>query len=703
MVSSKRLKPPKARKKTKKTKIHGLTINDDYSWLRDNNWQEVLREPSLLKPNIKKYLDEENNWTKQKLKNLKKPQKIIFDEIKSRINENDKSLPIKDGKYQYLTETKKGLQYSIVKRKIAGKSNSRYRTIIDWNIISKKFKYFKPGGISYSNNQKIFNYSYDDKGSEFFSIKTFKVGNSKKKFSILKNTSGSSIWANDSSGFYYIVMDNNHRPSSLWFHHLNSKQKDDELIYEEKNPGYFLNISETLSKKYLILNISDHETNEIYLLNKNGEDKNLFLFCKRKKGIEYSVDHDLEKSRFIILNNNDKAIDFKISFVEEKKIQAGYEKYPKKNWRDLIKHKKGVLITDFADLKEFLIIQELKDGLPRIKFINKKNNKKTEIKFDEKAYQLNFNEGAEYASNLIRVNYSAMNVPATVYQYNLKTEKRKKLKQQKIPAGFNKNKYETKRVFAKSHDGKKIPISILKLKTTKNNAPTLLYGYGSYGMSMAPSFSVARLSLVDRGMVFAIAHIRGGMEKGRQWYLDGKLRKKKNTFKDFIKSAKFLKNSKISGDLTIHGGSAGGLLIGSTINMAPKLFKSAVADVPFVDVLNTILDASLPLTPPEWEEWGNPILNKNDFLNIQSYSPYDNVRKQEYPSLLVTAGLTDPRVTYWEAAKWVARLRELKTDKNDIFLKTNMDAGHAGKAGRYHQIDETAFMYSFILNSHNLL
>ena len=703
MVSKKRINPPKARKKSKKAKYHGLIVKDDYFWLRDNNWQEVLKKPSKLKPNIKRFLEDENRWTNESLKHLKNSRKTIFEEIKSRIKEDDRSLPVKDRKYLYLTETKKGLQYPILKRKLANKKNSRYRTIINWNFLSKNYKYFKPGGVSYSNDQKIFNYSYDDKGSEFFSIKTFNLKNKNKKFTTLKNTSGGSIWANDSSGFYYIKMDKNHRPSSLWFHYLHSKQSEDELIYEEKNPGYFLNISETLSKKYLVLNIGDHETSEIHLINKDDTERNLFLFCKRKKGIEYSIDHDLEKSRFIIMSNNDKAIDFKISYIEEEKKQPKREKYPKKNWKDLIPHKNGVLITDFADLQKFLIIQELKDGLPRITYINKKTNKTEEIRFDEKAYQLNFNEGAEYKSNTIRVNYSAMNVPTTIYEYNLNTKRRKILKQQKIPSGFNKSKYETKRVFAKSHDGKKIPISILKLKKTKQNAPTLLYGYGAYGLSMTPSFSVARLSLVDRGMIFAIAHIRGGMEKGRQWYLDGKLKKKKNTFKDFISSAKFLKQSKISNELTIHGGSAGGLLIGATLNMAPKLFKSAVADVPFVDVLNTILDASLPLTPPEWEEWGNPIINKKDFLNIQSYSPYDNVKKQDYPTLLVTAGLTDPRVTYWEAAKWVARLRELKTDKNNLFLKTNMEAGHAGKAGRYHQIEEAAFMFSFILDSHHLL
>ena len=703
MVSKKRINPPKARKKSKKAKYHGLIVKDDYFWLRDNNWQEVLKKPSKLKPNIKRFLEDENRWTNESLKHLKNSRKTIFEEIKSRIKEDDRSLPVKDRKYLYLTETKKGLQYPILKRKLANKKNSRYRTIINWNFLSKNYKYFKPGGVSYSNDQKIFNYSYDDKGSEFFSIKTFNLKNKDKKFTTLKNTSGGSIWANDSSGFYYIKMDKNHRPSSLWFHYSHSKQSEDELIYEEKNPGYFLSISETLSKKYLVLNIGDHETSEIHLINKDDPERNLFLFCKRKKGIEYSIDHDLEKSRFIIMSNNDKAIDFKISYIEEEKKQPKREKYPKKNWKELIPHKNGVLITDFADLQKFLIIQELKDGLPRITYINKKTNKTEEIRFDEKAYQLNFNEGAEYKSNTIRVNYSAMNVPTTIYEYNLNTKRRKILKQQKIPSGFNKSKYETKRVFAKSHDGKKIPISILKLKKTKQNAPTLLYGYGAYGLSMTPSFSVARLSLVDRGMIFAIAHIRGGMEKGRQWYLDGKLKKKKNTFKDFISSAKFLKQSKISNELTIHGGSAGGLLIGATLNMAPKLFKSAVADVPFVDVLNTILDASLPLTPPEWEEWGNPIINKKDFLNIQSYSPYDNVKKQDYPTLLVTAGLTDPRVTYWEAAKWVARLRELKTDKNNLFLKTNMEAGHAGKAGRYHQIEEAAFMFSFILDSHHLL
>jgi len=696
-------KPPKARKKKSKNKVHGVTLIDDYAWLRDDNWQKVLKKPSELKPNIRKFLEEENRWTDSNLKHLKKSRNIIYNEILSKINENDRSLPIKDGKFLYLSETKKGFQYPILKRKFANKLGSRYRTIIDWNKIGKKFKYFKPGGISYANNHSLFNFSYDDKGSEYFSIKTLNLKNKKKKYHPIRNTSGQTIWANDSSGFYYIKMDENHRPSSLWFHTLNTRQSNDVLIYEETNSAFFVNISETLSKRYLILNIGDHESNEIYLLNKSNNEKKMFLFCKRKKGIEYSLEHDLEKSRFIVMSNANKALDFKISYINENKISKNVEKYPQKIWKDLIPHRKGILITDFAVLKDFLIIQELKESLPKIIFINKKTRKKHEIKFDEEAYQLSFSEGVNYNNHKIRVSYSALNVPSIIYEYNLRTKKRKILKKQIIPTGFNKNKYETKRIFAKGHDGEKIPLSILKLKNLKENAPTLLYGYGAYGMSMMPSFSVARLSMVDRGMVYAIAHIRGGMEKGRQWYLDGKLKKKKNTFRDFISCANYLKKTGISSDLTIHGGSAGGLLIGAALNMAPQLFKSAVADVPFVDTLNTILDASLPLTPPEWQEWGNPILNKKDFSNIRSYSPYDNIKKQNYPDLLVTAGLTDPRVTYWEAAKWVAKLREFKTDKNNLFLKTNMNAGHAGKAGRYHQIKETAFMYAFILETHNLL
>ena len=375
----------------------------------------------------------------------------------------------------------------------------------------------------------------------------------------------------------------------------------------------------------------------------------------------------------------------------------------KKNWKDFLPYREGILITNFSCLSNYIIIQELENGLPRILTINKKTKKKNIIKFNEDLYDLDFDEGCEYKSDKIRIYYSSMSTPQITYEYKLSEQKKRIIKKQEIPSGHDPKNYSLKRIYAESHDGKKIPISIIKRKDTPKNAPTLLYGYGSYGISISPSFSSSRLSLIDRGMVYAIAHIRGGMEKGKKWYDDGKKKNKVNSFKDFISCAELLKTENISKDITIHGGSAGGLLIGASINMRPDLFHCAVAEVPFVDVLNTILDDSLPLTPPEWEEWGNPIKNKSDFNYIHSYSPYENIKEQDYPTILATSGLTDPRVTYWEATKWVAKLRSKKTDNNPLFLKTYTDAGHGGMAGRYNQIKETAFVYAFILWSNDLL
>ena len=491
-------------------------------------------------------------------------------------------------------------------------------------------------------------------------------------------------------------MDKNHRPSSLYFHLLGTHQNEDIEIYNEKDSGYFLNINETLSKKYLVLNIHNHETSEVRIINQEEKNKKLKLIAKRKKNIEYSVEHDHENSRFLILTNKDNAIDFKLMVTNENTLN-------KKNWIDFLPYREGILITNFSCLAQYIIVQELENGLPRIVVINKKNKKKNIIKFDEEIYDLNFSEGCEYHSDKIKIYYSSMATPLLTYDYKLKEQKKRIIKKQQIPSGHNEKNYNLERVYAISHDGKKIPISIIKRKDTPNNAPTLLYGYGSYGISISPSFSISRLSLIDRGMVYAIAHIRGGMEKGKKWYEDGKKKNKLNSFRDFISCAEFLKERDISGNITIHGGSAGGLLIGASINISPATFHCAVAEVPFVDVLNTILDDTLPLTPPEWEEWGNPIKNKSDFDYIGSYSPYDNIRKQNYPTILATSGLTDPRVTYWEATKWIAKLRSKKTDNNSIFLKTYTEAGHGGMAGRYNQIKETAFIYAFILWKNNLI
>ena len=690
------IKAPKARKRLVEKVIHNKKLSDQFDWIRDDNWQEVLRSPNVLKKNIRKYIDNENQWTNENLTILKPLEKKIFNEIKNKIKEEDRSIPQKDGNWLYFSETKKNKQYSILSRYEINNSIKKSKIYHDWNKESKPYKYFKPGGAFNSNDHDYLAWSYDDKGSEFYKIRIKNLAKRKNLKDYIEDTDGNIVWSLNNEGFYYIRMDKNHRPSSLYFHFLGKSQSEDIEIYKEKDSGYFLNISETLSKKYLILTIHNHETSEIRIINQKQLSKKPKLIAKRKKGVEYRIEHDEEKNRFIILTNKDKATDFKLMETNEKTVS-------KKNWKDFLPYREGVLITNFSCLSNYIIIQELENGLPRILAINKETKKKNIIEFNEDFYDLDFNEGCEYKSDKIKIYYSSMSTPQITYEYKLKEQKKRIIKKQEIPSGHNPKNYSLKKIYAKSHDGKKIPISIIKRKDTPKNSPTLLYGYGSYGISIAPGFSSSRFSLIDRGMVFAIAHIRGGMEKGKKWYEDGKKKNKVNSFKDFISCAELLKIKNISKDITIHGGSAGGLLIGASINMRPDIFHCAVAEVPFVDVLNTILDDSLPLTPPEWEEWGNPIKNKSDFNYILSYSPYENIKEQDYPIILATSGLTDPRVTYWEATKWVAKLRIKKTDNNPLFLKTYTEAGHGGMAGRYNQIKETAFVYAFILWSNGLL
>ena len=690
------IKAPKARKRLVEKVIHNKKLSDQFDWIRDDNWQEVLRSPNVLKKNIRKYIDNENQWTNENLTILKPLEKKIFNEIKNKIKEEDRSIPQKDGNWLYFSETKKNKQYSILSRYEINNSIKKSKIYHDWNKESKPYKYFKPGGAFNSNDHDYLAWSYDDKGSEFYKIRIKNLAKRKNLKDYIEDTDGNIVWSLNNEGFYYIRMDKNHRPSSLYFHFLGKSQSEDIEIYKEKDSGYFLNISETLSKKYLILTIHNHETSEIRIINQKQLSKKPKLIAKRKKGVEYRIEHDEEKNRFIILTNKDKAKDFKLMETNEKTVS-------KKNWKDFLPYREGVLITNFSCLSNYIIIQELENGLPRILSINKETKKKNIIEFNEDFYDLDFNEGCEYKSDKIKIYYSSMSTPRITYEYKLKEQKKRIIKKQEIPSGHNPKNYSLKKIYAKSHDGKKIPISIIKRKDTPKNSPTLLYGYGSYGISIAPGFSSSRFSLIDRGMVFAIAHIRGGMEKGKKWYEDGKKKNKVNSFKDFISCAELLKIKNISKDITIHGGSAGGLLIGASINMRPDIFHCAVAEVPFVDVLNTILDDSLPLTPPEWEEWGNPIKNKSDFNYILSYSPYENIKEQDYPIILATSGLTDPRVTYWEATKWVAKLRIKKTDNNPLFLKTYTEAGHGGMAGRYNQIKETAFVYAFILWSNGLL
>ena len=487
-------------------------------------------------------------------------------------------------------------------------------------------------------------------------------------------------------------MDDNHRPAKLFYHRVGTEQAQDRLIYEEKDSGFFMNVSGSSLNDYAFINIQDHETSEVWLIPANDPRAKPQLVAARETGIEYSLTEGGDV--FYILTNIDGAKDFKI-------MSAPVSAPQKQNWTEVVGEKSGTIILDIAAYKNHLVWLERNNGLPRIVIRERASGAEHAIAFDEEAYSLGLQGSAEYDTDVIRFSYSSMTTPSQLFDYNMASRERTLLKTQEVPSGHVIDDYVTRRILAPAADGELVPVSILAHKDTPldGTAPTLLYAYGAYGSTIPASFSTSRLSLVDRGFIYAIAHIRGGKDKGFTWYENGKREHKVNTFTDFIAAAKYLVAEGFTSHdrIIAHGGSAGGMLMGAITNMAPEAFGGVIADVPFVDVLNTMLDDSLPLTPPEWPEWGNPIASETDYRTIAAYSPYDNVDAKNYPPVLATAGLTDPRVTYWEAAKWVARLRDKTTSDNPVLLKINMDAGHGGASGRFSQLEEVAYIYAFAL------
>ena len=499
----------------------------------------------------------------------------------------------------------------------------------------------------------------------------------------------------DNQTIFYTTLDDNHRPDKVFRHTLGEDISKDEMVYQEHDSGFFVSLDITESNNFILISAHDHVTSEIHTIDARQPYQEATCFSKRKTGLEYEISE--RNGIFYIVTNKDGAEDYKI-------MQTDLHASEQNSWQNLYTPPQGTLLRGIYVFKDFLIRSERINGLPRIvviEFISNKFGEEHIIEFDEEAYELNIIAGYEFDTPMLRLSYTSMTTPTQIFDYQMSTRHRALMKQQEIPSGHNSDEYTTRRLFAKSADNETIPISLLYKNTTAIDvsAPMVLYAYGSYGSSMPASFSTNRFSLVDRGYIYAIAHVRGGMEKGYAWYKDGKLENKTNTFNDYICCAKHLvsENYTQSGKIVVHGGSAGGMLVGAVLNIQPDLFHAAIADVPFVDVLNTMSDESLPLTPPEWPEWGNPIQNETDYLNISNYSPYENVTKQNYPHILVTAGLTDPRVTYWEPAKWVARLRADKTDDNILLLKMNMGAGHGGASGRFDYLKEVALMYAFLL------
>ncbi|MCB1528285.1 MAG: S9 family peptidase [Hyphomicrobiaceae bacterium] len=682
--------PPKADLRPHSTTWHGITLSDPFAWLRADNWRDVMREPDKLAPDIRAYLEAENAYTAAALAETDALQDELFVEMKGRIKEDDSSVPAPDGPYDYYGRYIVGGQYPLVCRR--PRSGSQEQILIDGNAEGADKAYWGFAGSGHAPNHRLISFAVDEKGSEFYTIRIRDMETGKNLPDLIEDAGPGMVWSADSSTLFYVRYDENHRPRAVYRHTLGTPQESDVLVYEEEDTGYYVHISATQSARFVLIITSDHETSEVHVIDAHKPDSAPRLVTPRTFGHEYDVEEN--GGTFYITTNSKDAEDFRI-------CTTPVEKPALENWRELIAHRPGRLILDTVLYKNHMARLERENGLPRIVIRELATGAEHDIAFDEEAYSLGLSHGYEFDTTTVRFTYSSMTTPSEVYDYDMVTRERVLMKRQEVPTGHDPANYVTRRLYAAAQDGEAVPLSIVYRKTTPldGTAPVLLYGYGAYGITIPASFSTSRLSLVDRGFIYVIAHIRGGKDKGYHWYTDGKREKKTNTFNDFIAAGEHLvaKGFTRKGQIVAHGGSAGGMLMGAVANMAPDLFGGIIADVPFVDVLTTMLDKDLPLTPPEWKEWGNPIESRDDFERIQSYSPYDNVTAQNYPHILSLAGLTDPRVTYWEPAKWTARLREKNTSANLILLRTNMDAGHGGASGRFEQLKETAIEYAFAL------
>jgi oligopeptidase B len=684
------VKPPRAARRPTVATWHGVELVDDYAWLKAENWQEVMREPAVLDAEIRAYLDAENAYCEAQLAETRPLQDELFDEMRGRLKEDDSSVPAPDGPFAYSTRFVAGGQYPLVCRR--PRESEDEQVLLDGNVEAEGKAYWDLGGFHHSPDHKLLAYASDEKGSELYTIRVRDLGSGKDLPDSIPDTRGGVVWASDSKTLFYVRLDEHHRPLLVYRHVVGTPVEDDVLVYAEKDIGFYVAISSTQSAKFVVIDAHDHQTSEAHLIDADAPLTAPRVVEPRKIGHEYSVEHHGDK--LIITTNSQGAEDFRI-------VEAPVADPRMANWGEIIPHRPGCLVLDTILYRDHMVRLERENGLPRIVVRRLADNAEHLIAFPEEAYSLGISPGYEFETTTTRFVYSSMTTPAETYDYDMETRARTLRKRQQVPSGHNPSDYVTRRLYAAAADGETVPVSILYRRDTPldGSAPVLLYGYGAYGISIPASFSTTRLSLVDRGFIYAIAHIRGGKDKGYHWYTDGKLAHKVNTFTDFIAAGEFLVDQGLTrrGRIVANGGSAGGMLMGVVANMAPELFLGIIADVPFVDVLNTMLDKDLPLTPPEWPEWGNPITRRDEFETIHSYSPYENVEAKAYPHIFAYGGLTDPRVTYWEPAKWVARLRDMNTSDNLILLKINMEAGHGGASGRYEQLREMAADYAFAL------
>ena len=689
------MKIPQLVKKSEIKTCHNVSWEDNYSWIHQENILDVLKDSSKLLPEVRKYLEEENAYTEYHLKDTKELQKKLFGEIKGRIKLEDESLPFKDKVYEYWTKTTTKGNYSIKLRKKIG--SDKIEEIWNGDIEKQKLntEYFGLGDLEVSYNDKYLGYSLDLKGSEYYTIYIRDIKSNKLITENIEETSGSINFSLDDKYVFYSKLDKNHRPRKILRHKIGTSIQDDQLIFEEKSEAFTVGIGISSDEKYYFITTSDHNTSEQYYFGVDEKNPKPKIIKERKKGVIYSVN---SWNKYFYMHTNEDAEDFKIDFCDDLSNQ---------NWQEFIPAKDEVLIGNLAFLNNWIIRSETSNALGKLIIRNPTTNEEKELKFvDEKVIVpgVSFKQ-RDRNTDEVYLSYSSPKTPGKTFLYNLKTKQKKLVKEQEIPSGHNSENYIVERLECPSHDGRMVPITITRHKKTKidGSANLMLYGYGSYGNSMSPGFSSTRFSLIDRDIIWVTAHIRGGMERGMKWWKEGKLLNKKNTFEDYIAVGKFLidKNYTSKKKIIGMGGSAGGLLMGAVVNQTPEIFLGIIMAVPFVDSLTTNLDHSLPLTVGEFDEFGNAKDNQEHFEYIYSYAPYNNIKKMDYPNILITTSLSDNRVLFDEPAKFTAKLRDFKTDNNLLLLKTEMDAGHGGKSGRDGAIEEIALDYAFALKISN--
>lgn len=686
--------PPVAKREEKIIEQVGRTRTDHYFWMKDDNWQEVMRDPAVLREDIREYLVAENAYTKTVLETPTKTlADELFEEMRGRIKEDDSSLANVYGPYAYFSKYREGGEYPIYARRAAAdvyNEDADHEILLDGDEMGEGKAYFSFGGLGVSPDHKLVGYAVDDQGSEIYQIKFRNIETGEDLPDVVDGTAGGFVWSAGSDAVYWTERDDNGRPVAIHRYALGSDGSTE--VYRESDPGMFTGVSKSQSGEYIFIGVQDQVTSETHYFRADDPNPVPQIIAPRVVNTEYSVEH--WGDNFVISTNEGGAVDFKI-------MTAPVSDPGKENWTELVPHNAGSLVLGMDVLKDHLIYTVRKNGVPEAIVRERESGAEHTIAFDEPAYDLSTSTGYEYDTNMIRFDYASPSTPNEEYDYNLVTRERVLRKQQEVPSGHNPSDYVVERILAPSRDGEEVPVTILRHKDTPvdGTAPMLLYGYGSYGITISARFRTTPLALADRGMVYAIVHPRGSMAKGFQWYLDGKLKKKENTFNDYVDAGRYLVEKKYTsrGKIVGQGGSAGGLLMGAVVNQDPELFAGIIAAVPFVDVINTMSDDTLPLTPPEWPEWGNPITSAEDYDTILAYSPYDQVSDKNYPAMLITGGLSDPRVTYWEPSKWAARLRHRAPNGGPYFLRINMEAGHGGASGRFEGLKETAIEYAFAL------